>query len=145
VPNSEDPRPRADGYWEHLGRHVLPRSLYLQQLEERLGAEAVGNIARTAVGGGALDVAAVGQSLPLLDDIRIGGTSLAPFSPTVFDYVVPLPSGTTAPPDVVAGSTAHIVEHVPASHPNGRAVLIVRDRRDADKSVRYTIRFVAPQ
>lgn len=33
------------GYWESWGTHVLPRSLYLQQLEERLGAQAVQNIA----------------------------------------------------------------------------------------------------
>jgi hypothetical protein len=33
------------GYWESWGTHVLPRSLYLQQLEERMGAQAVQNIA----------------------------------------------------------------------------------------------------
>ncbi|WP_206022381.1 discoidin domain-containing protein [Pseudoflavitalea sp. G-6-1-2] len=33
------------GYWESWGTHLLPRSLYLQQLEERLGAAAVQNIA----------------------------------------------------------------------------------------------------
>ena len=33
-----------DGYWESLGQHVNPRSLYLQQLEDRLGAEAVANM-----------------------------------------------------------------------------------------------------
>lgn len=33
------------GYWESWGTHVLPRSLYLAQLEERLGAQAVNNIA----------------------------------------------------------------------------------------------------
>ncbi len=33
------------GYWESWGTHVLPRSLYLQQLEERLGATAVSQIA----------------------------------------------------------------------------------------------------
>jgi hypothetical protein len=37
---------RPDGYWESLGRHVAPRSLYLQQLEDRLGPEAVRRIAR---------------------------------------------------------------------------------------------------
>lgn len=35
---------REDGYWEAEGRHVSPRSLYLQQLEDRLGSEAVENI-----------------------------------------------------------------------------------------------------
>lgn len=33
------------GYWESWGTHVLPRSLYLQQLEERMGAQAVQEIA----------------------------------------------------------------------------------------------------
>ncbi|HEX7902465.1 MAG TPA: T9SS type A sorting domain-containing protein [Chitinophagaceae bacterium] len=32
------------GYWESWGAHVLPRSIYLQQLEDRLGAQAVLNI-----------------------------------------------------------------------------------------------------
>ncbi|RPD41713.1 T9SS type A sorting domain-containing protein [Chitinophaga barathri] len=35
----------GNGYWESWGAHVLPRSLYLQQLEERLGAQAVQYIA----------------------------------------------------------------------------------------------------
>ncbi|OQP67604.1 T9SS type A sorting domain-containing protein [Niastella populi] len=33
------------GYWESWGTHVLPRSLYLQQLEERMGTQAVQDIA----------------------------------------------------------------------------------------------------
>jgi hypothetical protein len=32
--------PRPDGYWESLGKHVEPRSLYLKQLEDRLGKQA---------------------------------------------------------------------------------------------------------
>jgi len=36
--------PRPDGYWESQGRHVAPESLYLQQLEDRLGKAAVRNI-----------------------------------------------------------------------------------------------------
>jgi hypothetical protein len=32
------------GYWESWGTHVIPRSLYLQQLQERLGLQAVQNI-----------------------------------------------------------------------------------------------------
>lgn len=35
----------GNGYWESWGTHVLPRSLYLQQLEDRLGTAAVQNIA----------------------------------------------------------------------------------------------------
>lgn len=36
--------PREDGYWESLGRHVEPQSLYFQQLKDRLGSAAVKNI-----------------------------------------------------------------------------------------------------
>jgi hypothetical protein len=41
LPNSFDPRPREEGYWESFGRHVEPLSLYARQLEERLGTEAL--------------------------------------------------------------------------------------------------------
>src|SRR5262249_17427212 len=37
---------RPSGYWESFGKHVGPRSLYLKQLEDRLGKQAVANIAR---------------------------------------------------------------------------------------------------
>ncbi len=35
---------RPDGWWESAGTPVAPRSLYLQQLQDRLGAQAVKNI-----------------------------------------------------------------------------------------------------
>lgn len=38
----DDTKPR--GFIEHQGVHVTPRSLYLTQLEERLGSDALGNI-----------------------------------------------------------------------------------------------------
>ena len=34
----------GEGYWESWGTHVQPRSLYLQQLTDRLGQDAVGNV-----------------------------------------------------------------------------------------------------
>lgn len=36
--------PREQGHWESLGLHVKPSSLYLQQLKDRLGADAVHRI-----------------------------------------------------------------------------------------------------
>ncbi|WP_255314372.1 hypothetical protein [Bacillus sp. FJAT-26390] len=44
VPSAYDPRPRAEAYWEHEGKHVRIESLYKQQLEERLGKQALKNI-----------------------------------------------------------------------------------------------------
>ncbi|SDN23265.1 discoidin domain-containing protein [Bacillus sp. OK048] len=35
---------REDGYWEAEGSHVSPRSLFLKQLEDRLGSAAIDNI-----------------------------------------------------------------------------------------------------
>jgi hypothetical protein len=35
---------RPDGVWESLGQHVAPKSLYLKQLEDRLGKSAVVNV-----------------------------------------------------------------------------------------------------
>ena len=44
---------REDGYWESHGRKVQPRSLYLKQLEDRLGIEAVKAVAtRAQIGSG---------------------------------------------------------------------------------------------
>jgi len=37
---------KPDGYIESQDRHVTPRSLYLKQLEDRLGSQALANIAR---------------------------------------------------------------------------------------------------
>lgn len=38
---------RPDGWWEATGRHVEPRSLYMKQLEDRLGKAAVANIQKS--------------------------------------------------------------------------------------------------
>ena len=142
VPNNDDRRPRLDGYWEKHGQHVAPRSLYLQQLQDRAGFDALMNIERTPVGGGSLDVPTVDEDLPLLKGIKVNNLPLDGFSPTVFDYVVALPAGTTEAPDVRPHDYRHLVEAQPASHPNGRSILILKSRQDPAKSVRYTIRFV---
>jgi hypothetical protein len=46
LPNKDDMRTREGGYWESLGTSVYPRSLYLQQLQDRLGSDAVINIGK---------------------------------------------------------------------------------------------------
>ncbi|RTE11239.1 discoidin domain-containing protein [Paenibacillus whitsoniae] len=37
-PNAYDDRPRREAFWDRCGAHVSPRSLYIQQLQDRLGA-----------------------------------------------------------------------------------------------------------
>jgi hypothetical protein len=44
----------GEGYWERWGNHVTPRSLYLQQLEERLGKQSVKNITTNEQRSGAI-------------------------------------------------------------------------------------------
>lgn len=44
LPSAYDRRQRKEAYWESFGTHVSPRSLYIQQLQDRLGSEAVRNI-----------------------------------------------------------------------------------------------------
>jgi|GEM_PF-1218577 len=144
VPNATDPRPRPDGWIESLGQHLEPRSLYLQQLTDRLGADAVRRIKRTTVGGGALDTPRVESDLPLTKGIKINNHALEGFSPTVFEYIVTLPAGATQVPDVRPHDSRHRYETLPASHVNGKTTLILWDKHDASKSVRYTIRFVTP-
>ena len=57
-PKTGDLRPREQGYTESHGKHVKPRSLYLQQLEDRLGKQAVKNLRQSPVGGTVLDTPA---------------------------------------------------------------------------------------
>ncbi|WP_051621168.1 Ig-like domain-containing protein [Paenibacillus sp. UNC451MF] len=54
LPNKDDLRPREGGYWESLGTNVYPRSLYLQQLEDRSGSDAVSSIQKSSYGEPAL-------------------------------------------------------------------------------------------
>lgn len=46
LPNEHDMRPRQDGHWDRYGVHVEPRSLYLQQLKERMGEDAGNGVIR---------------------------------------------------------------------------------------------------
>lgn len=59
------------GYWESWGTHVLPRSLYLQQLKERLGKQAVQNITTALQRRGSLWDLLKGRALLIASESRI--------------------------------------------------------------------------
>ncbi|PZE22154.1 Ig-like domain-containing protein [Paenibacillus xerothermodurans] len=141
LPNSNDRRPRSDGYWEHQGTHVSPRSLYLTQLQDRLGAEAVRNIARSPVGGGRLNTPVLPADLPELKGIKLEGLGKQEFKPGVYDYVVALPPGTTTVPVIRPHDMRHHAELLQASSIHGTTILNITDKKDPTKSVRYNIRF----
>lgn len=46
LPSAYDSRERKMAFWESFGQHVTPRSLYVQQLQDRLGDDAVLNLAQ---------------------------------------------------------------------------------------------------
>ncbi|ULL13955.1 hypothetical protein DVH26_05530 [Paenibacillus sp. H1-7] len=145
LPNGDDNRPRSDGYWESFGFHVSPTSLYLQQLEGRLGAQAVQNIAQSPVGGGNLDIPALPSGLPLLKGIKVNNKALEGFTDDVFEYTLQFPAGTTVVPDIRPHDMRHHVEVIKASTIYGKTVLIVRDKKQPSQSVQYQVRFnVAP-
>jgi len=144
LPNADDKRPRNDAYWEHLGSHVGPRSLYLQQLQDRLGSQALQNIAQTPVGGGMLNVPQPPQNFPLLKGIKINNKELDGFTPEVFDYNVQLPAGATSVPSVRPHDMRHDAEVVDASTVYGTSILIIREKKNPSNSVRYNVRFSVP-
>lgn len=97
----------GDGYWDNWGTHVLPRSLYLKQLEDRLGSEAVRNVTTLHQREDNLyeilrQWRGIGKILP--DDARLLGISVndSPvpgFDPMKKEYSVVLPAqqGSAAP------------------------------------------------
>lgn len=48
------PKRNGAGYWESWGAHVLPRSLYIAQLNDRLGSTAVNNVTTAAQRNGSI-------------------------------------------------------------------------------------------
>lgn len=51
---NKGPEQNGAGFWESWGQEVLPRSLYLQQLQDRLGVDALDNIASSTQKAGSI-------------------------------------------------------------------------------------------
>lgn len=93
VPNEYDLRPRKDAYWDHMGSHVNPPSLYLQQLKERMDKEAEENIKPPAAPSNLIATAGDAQT-SLKWDTVVGVTY----------YTVKRSAATGAPYEIVATS-----------------------------------------
>ena len=91
----------GDGYWEHWNNPVLPRSLYLQQLEDRLGTEAVENITTPAqrngdlyamlenwAGGGGFEQPDYDGALYISEDVYVRGDQHSDTNFGAEDYLV---------------------------------------------------------
>lgn len=78
---------RAQGSWESYGMNVKPQSLYLQQLEERLGKRAVENIKKPEN----IAFGEISRNYPTVSSIKINGVQIPNFSPDKYDYTIYAP------------------------------------------------------
>lgn len=133
----------GNGYWESWGTHVLPRSLYLQQLEDRLGAAAVQNIATPEQLNNTLRAGLRARITQILNEAKV--------------YLPTLPGGNTAAFDITDNGgvlTAQFVSNRPLEnfpniidndintkyYQNGKKALWVQYRSTVPAIVtRYTI------
>jgi hypothetical protein len=88
------------GYWEKWGTHVLPRSLYYQQLQDRLGEDAVLNTTISAQHSGRIyevikNWKGFGElteylpsNNPNLADLRVNNETVMGFTPSTIDYTM---------------------------------------------------------
>ena len=100
------------GFWEKWSMHVLPRSLYYQQLQDRLGEDAVMNTTIPAQHSGRIyDVIKnwkgygpltefLPSNNPRLADLRIDDETVSNFHPNTLDYTIEMTR--TAVPEITA-------------------------------------------
>ncbi|WP_284644544.1 discoidin domain-containing protein [Paenibacillus silviterrae] len=117
-PAGNDPaRYREQGYWEKQGGHVAVPSLYTQQLQDRLGMEAVINIQAFPVGGGELDIPKL-PDIPREPNPPVDPTPEGPKEPTD-----PTPERPEVPNDPSGGEssadTSSPLVAVPPAAPTG--------------------------
>lgn len=133
----------GNGYWESWGTHVLPRSLYLQQLEERLGFGAVLNITTPDQLNNTLRAGLLTRITKIVNEAKV--------------YIPSLPGGNTAAFDITDNGgilTAQFVSNRPLEnfpniidndintkyYQNGKKALWVQYRSTVPAIVtRYTI------
>ena len=93
------------GYWESWGKQVQPRSLYLKQLEDRLGPGAVSNITSAQQREGNMweilrvwkGIGSIRSGDAFLKGIGINGIPIPGFDPYKYNYVVQVADTTKIP------------------------------------------------
>lgn len=144
------PIKNGTGYWDNWGKHVVPRSLYLKQLEDRLGIEAVENITTSQQRESNIwnyleQWKGIGKWLSdnaQLNDIKVNGVSINDFDPQKTDYIYSLPSGATEIP-VITYSTADSLASATVKNANsipGSTEIAVTAENGITKKV-YSLKF----
>ena len=83
--------PNFKAYEYSVGRHVEPRSLYLQQLKDRLGPDAVGNALCDTLPETVDESEGFIDSFAFLDGIFVDGKALQGFDRETMEYEIPVP------------------------------------------------------
>jgi hypothetical protein len=141
----------GSGYWDNWGKHVVPRSLYLKQLEDRLGVEAVENITtcqqrESNIWDYLEQWKGIGKWLSdnaQLNDIKVNGVSIDDFDPQRTDYIYSLPSGTNEIPEIkysTADSLASVIIKNASSIPGSSEIAVTAENGITKKvySVKFT-------
>lgn len=147
------PVKNGSGYWDNWGKHVVPRSLYLKQLEDRLGVEALESSTTFQQRESNIwDILeqwkGIGEWLSdnaRLEELKVNGISIDDFDPLKTEYIYTFSSGTAEIPEVtwtLADSTASgAVEK--ADVVPGKTEITVTAENGITKKV-YSVQFAYP-
>ncbi len=94
--------PNFKAYEYSVGKHVEPRSLYLQQLQDRLGTAAVENALRNTVPDPVDESDGFMDSFAFLDGIFVDGKALEGFDRETMQYELPVALDWTSLPELTA-------------------------------------------
>ena len=142
------------GFWEKWGIPVLPRSLYYQQLQDRLGEEAVMNTTIPAQHSGRIyDVIRnwkgfgplsefLPSNNPRLADLRINDETVSDFHPNTIQYTVEL-TGTSVPEiTAIPYFSSSVIDITNPDEIPGTAIIEVT-AEDGDSQRTYTVNYIA--
>ena len=100
--------PNYRAYEYSTGTRMTPRSLYLQQLSDRLGNDAVERAGERTPGVAEDRSVGFTERFAFLSSLRVGGKPLKSFDPEVTHYLVPLDIDCTDVPAVKAGAAGQV-------------------------------------
>ena len=147
------PVKNGSGYWDNWGLHVVPRSLYLKQLEDRLGIEAIENSTtfqqqESNIWNILEQWKGVGRWLSdnaRLEELKVNGILIDDFDPLTTEYIYLIDTETTQIPEVtwvVADSAADATVKQASVLP-GKTEVTVTAENGITKKV-YTLHFAHP-
>lgn len=129
--------PNYTAHEYHLGSPMKPQSLYLRQLRDRLGEEAVVMVNDPAIPPVKDVTAGFYESFAFLESIQVDGLPLKDFHPEIFEYEIPVALDAVTLPVIGAlGASEVSVER----HESEKRVTFVASKKGCISNT-YTIRY----